>query len=149
MATYALTISPPRRTQSPLHLYNSDKPYIQRQLNRCSSHYILYPEFDINGRLHYHGIVLLNSLSSWGYVKSTLDHNIGYCCLKRLKTFKDKLGWLLYCTKEHQEPMPAPIMYHTFKKGRKKQQPAAIHTNRIPITDYFLDHSDQAEGLTA
>lgn len=120
MATYALTISPPARVQSPRHLYNSDRPYIQRHLNRCSSHYIMYPEFDKKGRLHYHGIILLNSLSSWGFVKSTIDKNLGYCCLKRLPTFTDKLGWLLYCTKEHQEIMPPPIMYHTFKKGRCK-----------------------------
>jgi len=135
---YALTISPPIRPQSNKHLYNSDKPFIQKQLNRCSNHYILYSEFDLTGRLHYHGIILLNSISSWGFVKKTIDKNLGFTCLKELRTFKDRLGWLLYCTKEYQEIMPEPIMYHTFLRGRKKRLNESINQTGIKtILDYF------------
>lgn len=143
MATYALTVSPPYRTQSPTYLYNSDKPWLQKQLNRCSDHYIMYPEFDERGRLHYHGIILLRSISSWGFVKSTIDKNLGFCCLKKLGSFRDKLGWLLYCTKEHQEAMPGPIMYHTFPKGRPKR---SMDTGDVRTIIDYLDEGKRRDG---
>lgn len=138
MAPYALTISPPSRPQAPRYLYNDDKPFIQKQLNRCSNRYIMYPEFSIDGRLHYHGIIYLDTYSSWGYVKATITKNLGFSCIKPLKTFKDKLGWLLYCQKEERSTMPAPIMYHTFKKGRPRQKlPETQDRAQLTILDYM------------
>ncbi len=120
-STYALTISPPPRRQGLSYLYRDDKPVIQKLLNRCSKHYIMYPEVDATGRLHYHGIVILNSLSSFGYVKSKITNLIGFNCLKPIRALKDKIGWILYCQKEHQEVMPVPIMPHKFPPGRAKR----------------------------
>lgn len=135
---YAITISPPRRPQSPRHLYKDDCPWIQKQLNRCASRYILYPEFDLSGRLHYHGTIVLNSLSSWGFVKSTIDKQLGYTCLKKIASFDDTLRWLLYCRKNFDQHSLTPIMYHTFPRGKPRLQRSAVKPYKTKtIEDYF------------
>lgn len=139
---YALTVSPPHRNRSPRYLYNSDSPYLIRQLNRCSDHYILYPEFDDKGRLHYHGVVRINNKMSWGFVKYNIDSALGYTCLKPLETNIDHIRWLLYCRKEYDSKVLSPIMPKALKKGRPrmviKQSDIKPYKNRT-IMDY-LDH---------
>lgn len=133
---YALTISPPYRDHSIKYLYKWDKPFIQKALNRCSRYYIMYPELDLQGRLHYHGVVRLTSLTSWGFVKRTIDNDIGFACIKKIKGFKEHLGWLLYCRKEDQTQLPKPILPYIFPKGRPKNSPAQRHT-RLTLYDFL------------
>lgn len=140
---YALTVSPPRRDRSPEYLYNGDKPVLIRQLNRCSEHYILYPEFDPNGRLHYHGVVKLTSKMSWGFVKSTIESLIGFCCLKQIKTHGEHIGWLNYCRKDYDSDKMEPIMFKTLAKGRRRLERSKVDPRKIrTITDYF-DHAEK------
>lgn len=107
--TLALTISPPLRFGSGTKLRNPNKYLYQedmRQLKaifkyiRCGT-YIVWPEFDEKGRLHYHGTISFD-VNQWVRFHKYAIHKlrlIGFCDTKILKTFTDKLRWLLYCRK--------------------------------------------------
>lgn len=55
---YGLTISPPMQkfVINPDNLLRSFE-FIHKDLKKFCKHYLMYPEFDESGRLHYHGIV--------------------------------------------------------------------------------------------
>lgn len=105
----ALTISPPRRDcynrfKNPNRfLYLDDKIQIQSILkyNKIGG-FILYPELDSKGRLHYHGIIRLDSNEKVRFHKHAIHklRQIGFVDIKPLKTFEDNLRWSLYMKKE-------------------------------------------------
>lgn len=106
----AITISPPcrlsnyKRYKDPQDLvFNNDLVSIYSILsyNRIYK-FIIYPEFDFKGRLHYHGIISLDSNQKVRFYKHALIKlkNIGFVEIKPLKTFLDNLKWLIYCSKE-------------------------------------------------
>lgn len=117
---FALTVSPRYRSIKPETLYEQDKYSLRRLLNRMSTHYILYPEFDKNSRLHYHGVVECHDLIKFHRIKYLFD-NIGWTKLDPLKTFMDRLRFIIYCQKEfavtHQ--LLDPIMYKSLRKVRQ------------------------------
>lgn len=143
---YALTISPPVREKSPRYLYNGDKPILIRQLNRCSDHYILYPEFDPKGRLHYHGVVRLTSKTSWGFVKSTIQSMIGFSCLKQIKTHGEHIGWLNYCRKEYDAVKLEPIMFKKLPKGRQRLEQSKVEPRKIRTIIDYLEHAENSQS---
>lgn len=84
----ALTISPPKRTGVPSFHYRDDLEKL-RCIRRCSRRFIIYPEFDLQGRLHYHGTVHIHDKIKWfksvlpsfekmGFVKVKLDPNLAW-----------------------------------------------------------------------
>lgn len=107
---YSLTISPPyRRTtlrglRNPLkHLYIEDTITIQCILsyNKIKG-YMIFPELDPKGRLHYHGIITMspNQKVRWfKHAKPKLE-NIGFVDMKPLETYIDRIRWGLYIRKE-------------------------------------------------
>lgn len=105
----AITISPPNRIKwsgfrnTNRHLYDSDKFIIQAimKYNRIKD-YLFIPEFDIKGRLHYHGICTLTNTQKVRFYKHARVKltSIGYTDVKAIGTnIKDKLRWLCYAKK--------------------------------------------------
>jgi len=101
---YALTVSPPRRSYDDVKQYRHDI-YNMRKIHARIEHFLVIPELSWEGRLHYHG-VFLASKKDMVWVKKTLGRrtfNLGYLKITKLKTFKDKLTWLIYCKKDWWE----------------------------------------------
>lgn len=106
---WAITISPPMRHTfdrfvSPNRFqYMEDRLHIDTifKYNRIGR-YIIWPEFDKRGRLHYHGIVVLNGTELTRMFKHGIHKlkHIGHVDFKELETFKDNLRWVLYMSKE-------------------------------------------------
>lgn len=94
-----VTISPPVRNNKPEYLFQDDIVIINR-IKLCSKKYIIYPELDSKGRLHYHLIMSLHDKVKWH--KSVLPgfRKIGFVKIEWMKTFKDKLNVLQYIRKE-------------------------------------------------
>jgi len=109
----AITISPPNRITIHNHwkdpntsIYIDDKQYINQVFKYAKiKHYMIYPEFDDKGRLHYHGIVTLTNteyIRFRKYVQPKLT-KIGFVDTSELLTFKHNLRYLYYCTKQFHE----------------------------------------------
>lgn len=106
----AFTLSPPYRFTNGTklknpnrHLYDEDRISIKSILRyiRCGT-YIIYPEITNTGRLHYHGIINLDKnqnvrFHKYAFYKLKL---LGMVDIKVLNTFKDRLRWIIYMTKE-------------------------------------------------
>lgn len=117
---YAITISPPYRKRSPDYLYSDDKLVIRRLLNKCSRHYLLYPEFDERSRLHYHGIVYIHDLVKWHkHVKHNIDRMIGFTLIKKIRTIDEHIGWINYCKKGGYTY--DPIVYVNLRRKRVEE----------------------------
>jgi len=106
---YSFTLSPPDRTQSyvkmhvtnPLrHVYYDDALIMEHLLKKAKiRNYIIYPELDARGRLHYHGSINMNKTMLtrfYKYVKPNLQR-IGYVDCSPTKQI---LEWHIYCRKE-------------------------------------------------
>lgn len=109
---HCFTISPPYRLCDPEALHKKYTIDIARELNKFSRHYCLYPEFDDNQRLHYHGIVRVHDKIKMYKIKHKLDM-IGWTKIVKPDDFINKLRYLIYCQKQYaeiQEHYP-PIIY--------------------------------------
>jgi len=104
----AITISPPQRTETrfkdPNKLFFIDDISSFRcimKYNRIKT-YILYPELDPKGRLHYHGIINLNINEYVRFHKHAIHklRKIGFVDIKPLKDFINKLRWVTYMSKD-------------------------------------------------
>lgn len=99
----AITISPPDRTGKYNRLegiYRADKYDLNRKLRLCSKYFILYPETDLQGRLHYHGILKIDDhIKFYKKVLPYIKHSLGFVMLKPLKNHKDNMNWLIYSMK--------------------------------------------------
>lgn len=144
--TLAVTISPKdrvgeyyaKRYANPLRMiYDDDVNLIRRALNRSSNDYVIYPELDATGRLHYHGTVKVNNMVNW---KSTTCGR-----LKTLGFIKVKVnpnsGWDKYCTKEWDQTQKildicVPITYAKLKSGPKVREIEKGAKHKL-IVDYL------------
>lgn len=88
----ALTLSPPDMNQS----LEDTWIYHLKRLSKIDSKFILFPETDIKGRLHYHGYVYKDK-----YYPETLKalERIGFI---KIKCIFDMEKWLKYCKKEYK-----------------------------------------------
>lgn len=114
---FAITISPRYRSVKPETIYEEDKYALRRLLNRCSTHYMLYPEFDHSSRLHYHGVVQIADKIKFHRIKYLFD-GIGWTKLDPIKSHRDHLRWLIYCQKEYAvtQQLLEPIMYKSLRR---------------------------------
>lgn len=96
---FAITVSPPLRQADPKYLYNEDVYELRRWFNTFSQYYMLYPEFDMKSRLHYHGVIRVNDWIKLHKTKHRISRLIGWIDIKPLMTFRDHLKWLIYCRK--------------------------------------------------
>lgn len=96
----AITISPPVRKERINFLYANDKYDIAKELNKCSSYYIIYPELSLDSRLHYHGIVKIKDWTKWHKsVRYALSQLLGFIKIDPLKTHRDNMAWAVYMSK--------------------------------------------------
>lgn len=99
----ALTISPPQRQigrDQPYKtlgdMYNIDRATIRSCMERASEEYTIYPEFDLAGRLHYHGIVRIINKVQWYKITCPTLKRLGFICVKPKPDDK----WKAYIEKE-------------------------------------------------
>lgn len=132
MPRYSVTISPPYRREDPKQLYEDDKIFIRRHLNKFSKDYCLYPEFSDKGsRLHYHGIVNVHDTVKMHRSKYRLDRHLGFSVFKRLNTFQQHLRALIYAMKEWAANCAVflrPLMYRKLRR-RKPVEVPGLDTN--------------------
>lgn len=144
---YALTISPPSRLASPDFLYVEDRRFIMKWLNGFSHHYHVIPEFDMNARLHYHGIIRIDDKFKFNRTKSKMDSGLGFTKVSPLKTVGDHLKYLVYMNKSCHETFSEEagfaidrIIYR--RRGRRVLKIEPVHTNRKTILDYYYPEID-------
>lgn len=97
-----LTVSPPLRSIRDQRAIFDDDMYFLMKIRLCSKHFIIYPEFDKSGRLHYHGIIrIIDKIKWYKSVLPTLRRSLGFCDIKTIgSTMRDKLQVLYYIKKE-------------------------------------------------
>lgn len=134
---YAITITLPPSHNRAIFDHNGWIRPIRRWLNMVSNHYCIYPELaDLTGRLHYHGVILINDMIKFKHIKTSIDKNIGWVKIDKLKTYGDHLRWLMYCMKEwagNSRMFKQPIMYARLRRA----EPREIAPAKLEITDYF------------
>lgn len=148
--TLALTISPPNRCLkanmlNPFSLmFLEDGLYIRQVLKQDRiSRYIIYPEFDKKARLHYHGILTLDSNQYIRFYKHGLHKlkNIGFIDVKKLDSFMDKLRWGIYMRKEWgitRDILSIDIPIMKISQNDSKQiKESLIGPKQVHILDYF------------
>lgn len=150
MKKIGLTISPPIRTNNKMSnpnkmIYDQDIIQITQILkyNKISS-YIIYPEFDEKGRLHYHGKLNLDNNQYIRYHKHAIHkfRQIGFVDSKLIKTHIDSLRWLTYIsknwltTKEILEIIH-PIMPHTTSRQYRIKPAAPAPPPHPTIFDFM------------
>lgn len=142
LATYAITISPKYVDVDPKVLHSVYAQRIIKILNKVSRHYCLYPEFDDNSRLHYHGVVKIHDIIKWHHMKWRMDQ-VGFTKVSIFNTFKDHLTYLIYCQKQWAQNAPTfkyPIMYRRARRlhpYRKELTLKKLPTKRKNILEYF------------
>lgn len=127
---WALTISPKQRVGDPKLYYVDDRVSMVRLLSRFSEHYIMYPEFTLTGRLHYHGIVLITDNYKYYHTKHHLD-KLGFTMWKPLSSFFDHLTWLHYCKKDWGYCKMKPIIYCDNSKFKSIQHYSSITSEEL------------------
>lgn len=106
----ALTISPPDRSSKKYPLinqhkftYDDDKHLIEQimKYNRIKT-YIIYPEFDDKGRLHYHGILTLDHNEQVRFHRHAIHklRKMGFLDISTLESLKANIRWILYMSME-------------------------------------------------
>lgn len=124
MPNYFITISPPYRALAPSILYQQDTYMIYQYLNKCSDHYIIYPEFSSSSRLHYHGIIRINDLIKWHRQKALFDKAVGLTKIILIQNNKEHLRSLIYSMKEWPSTrslLKEPIIYKSNKTIKKEK----------------------------
>lgn len=121
---YAITISPRRYDGSQGFIYESHKTDIRKWLNKFSQHWLLYPEFDMSTRLHYHGVVQVTDLTKFHKTRHSFSRLVGFVCIKPLTNAIDHISWLQYCKKDYGEQFLELYYYKKLKRGRSKCRPS-------------------------
>lgn len=99
-AKYSITISPPHRSdKNSGEIYQEYKKIIINTFASFAVKYIIYPEYSMDGRLHFHGIYQIHDLIKFKRLIYRI-RKIGMVKIDRLKTFNDQLKWIIYCQKE-------------------------------------------------
>lgn len=98
---YFITVSPPydksNSTNSALHKYYTQR--IQLHFNKFSKHYMFYPEYSENSRLHYHGIVKIDDLCKFHHIRKQMTKELGIIDIQLIKSFEEHLRSLTYSMK--------------------------------------------------
>lgn len=109
-------------------------PPIQ-QLRLCCDEYYMFPEFNLNGNLHWHGVINITDKVKWyKKVLPTFKH-MGFVCIKQ-NVNKD---WLLYITKDielmcdiyNELDVELPIT----KQNSKQKRKVKVSDKFVPIQD--------------
>lgn len=120
---YFLTISPPPRQGSLTYHYNDDKYKIRMILSKCTNHYLIYPELSETGRLHYHGVIIITSWQRFfKTVKRDLEISLGFISIKRIRTFKEHLKALFYCSKNYSQMIGTNLTRFFYKRHKQTRR---------------------------
>lgn len=136
-----ITISPPPQLESPKDTYYKWYLPLIIYLKPATSRFILYPELDETGRLHFHGIITVKDWSklyrsSYPWIRK----NVGFIDVR--KKANNRLGWLLYCMKNWahtQQILEITEPIYRKRVSTKMCLPAPEPIKRVSnIFDYFM-----------
>lgn len=151
MQKIAITISPPPRTlyrdtKNPYQFQFLDDKLIITQVfkyNRIKS-FIIYPEFDSKGRLHYHGILNLNHNELVRFHKHAIHklRKLGFIDISPINAFSNNLRQIVYMSKDWGYTkdileIDSPIMYS--KECRKV--PMKLINHQLDVFDFFAQYA--------
>lgn len=144
---YEITISPPHKPNvKPQFLFDDWKPELVKWLNSFSNHWILYPEFDSTGRLHFHGVFFMIDKIKFAKTRPIISRRIGFIKVGILKTFQNHLRYLIYCQKEYadtQRLVPVVLYNRPHRRGGRVAKGgshlggSALAQNGRNILDWF------------
>jgi len=112
MPKLAITISPPYRDKYKCNanpnrmLYDDDRIQIKSIMTYNKIYnFIIYPELDDSGRLHYHGIINLTNTQYIRFHKHAIWklRNIGFVLITIIKEFINNLRQVIYMSKHWGE----------------------------------------------
>lgn len=132
---FGITVSPPPSRMNPKFKYNDDKYYLERWMNSFSGHWILYPEFSKDSRLHYHGVVRVDDKIKLHKTKYRTSKTIGFVKLDKLNSYQDHLRWLCYCQKEYADTSRLLTLFH--RRRIHRREPKLIVSNKPNILDWI------------
>lgn len=96
-----LTVSPPPRPGRVVHQYLDDVVLLRHALRKIKR-WVIYPELDKKGRLHYHGILNCTDHEYVSYYRVCLPtlEKIGFIQTSRIDSFMENLRTVVYCQKQ-------------------------------------------------
>lgn len=142
--TVFITISPPTNLMSLRYRLQHFHDELDPILRRMSTSYILYPEFDSHGRLHFHGF--LHGFDNIKYIATNYKLNrIGWTKIDTIKSFKDHIRMVMYCQKEWRKTVSIFKLIGIeieplFKKHLRRSQLSinrGLEPPRTTIYDFF------------
>lgn len=103
---YGITItfkSPLERDFKPFSQYNYTRVYISKILGESCVDFRIMPEFTIQGRIHYHGILKIKNFAKW--VRSTLPslRAKGFIKIETFKKQENHDRWVTYMYKSKDD----------------------------------------------
>lgn len=103
---YGITITfrkPLELTNKPFSQFNYTRIIVSKILGMSCIDFRCMPEFTVQGRIHYHGILKIRNFSKW--VKSTLPslRKLGYVKIETFKESINKQRWEEYMYKSLEE----------------------------------------------
>lgn len=143
---YFITISPKYRLQDPLLLFHDDIRFLRPQFNKFSNHYIIYPEFSDQSRLHYHGIIYINNTLKYNKSKWRIDVHLGFMYCRYINDHKENIKSILYSSKQwgiNKSYFKEPFIYQ--KDGTKYKEPMCVKYKRLIIHDRFFNNQEDVE----
>lgn len=137
-----ITISPPFRHGDLSYTFIDDRLQIITALKRIKR-YIIYPELDPKGRLHYHGILTLSDseyVSFYKECRKKIEHWIGFVDVKPILSLTENIRTIIYMTKEWGITkdilsIEKPIMHESKTRTRRLCQPTPLD-NGITLESY-------------
>jgi hypothetical protein len=136
-----ITISPPPQVESPKTTYFKWYIPLIIALKPATTMFVLYPELDETGRLHFHGIVYVKDWAKlFRHAYPWIRKNVGFIDIR--KKANNKLGWLMYCMKNWartQQDLEIDEPIYRKRIGPKTTVPKPEPLPRVNnIFDYFM-----------
>lgn len=128
---FGITITPPFRGFNIKYLYDDDKYFLIRWLNKFSHHYILYPEIaEATSRIHYHGVVQIHDMIKFHMSRGEVQRRgLGFVKISRFEEYINHLRYLVYCRKDglFVGTEMTPIIYKNLKRRRAPPRPCTTN----------------------
>lgn len=141
---YFITVSPRERFQNPKLLYYNDIRIMRPILNKCSDHYLIYPEFSSKSRLHYHGIIRITSDYKWHANMWRLKAYLGFVCMEKIEDHMQHMRCMIYSSKDYWKNRNIFKNLFMYKRdGTPYDEPIGIKEKRSMYNDYKLNNIEE------
>lgn len=147
MSYYCITISPTYKFIDVRNLHRIYTNIIIKYCNKFSKKYALYPEFDSNSRLHYHGLIYVHDIIKMHKCKyKFMKAMTAFIKYDKIKNYTHQLRCLIYSMKDwpvNREEFNHPVMYTKIRRKLKVKEPPKV----VTIFDYYLEELKTPRNL--